>query len=110
MSEQEPYEFYFAKTHSYIYCELDINKEELYSNVKEKIDIEKANIFDLLKWRFSFENLDLCSNLNLHYNNESFLVKIEHFCAAFVKGRCLPRNIYQDIQFVGIKNSLWNLF
>ena len=86
MSEQEPYEFYFAKTDLCIYRELDINEEELYSNVKEKIDIQDANIFDLLEWRFDLENLDLCSNFNLHYNNEPFLVKIEHFCARNIQG------------------------
>ena len=87
MSEQEHYEFYFEKT-------VDINEDELYSNVKEKIDIQNANIFDLLEWRFDFENLDQYSNFNLHYDNEPFLAKIEHFCATPVKGRCLPRNIY----------------
>ena len=84
-------------------------EEELYSNVKEKIDIENANIFDLLEWRFDFENLDLCSNFNLHQGNEPFLVKIKHSCAAVVKGRCLPGDTYVDIQPLGIKNSLWNL-
>ena len=81
MSEQEPYE----------------NEEGLYSNVKRKIDIENANIFDLLEWRFDFENLDLRSNF---YNNEPFLVKIKLSCAAVVKDMCVPRNIYLDIQYV----------
>ena len=107
MSEQEPYEFYFAKTDWYIYHELDINEEELYSNVKKKIDIKNANIFDLLKWRFDFENLDLCNNF---YNNEHFLVKIELFCEAVARGMCLPRNIYLDIQSVGTQIFLWNTF
>ena len=60
MSEQEPYEFYFAKTD--LYHKLDIKDEELCSNVKEKIDIENANNFDLLEWRFDFKNLNLSSN------------------------------------------------
>ena len=94
ISEQEPYEFYFAKTDSSTYRELDISEKELYSNVKEKTDVENVNIFDLLEWRFDFENLDQYSNFNLHYNNEPSLAKIEHFRATPVKGRCLLRNIY----------------
>ena len=48
MSEQEPYEFYFAKTDSYIYRELDINEEELYSNVKRKLTLKTQ--ISLIYW------------------------------------------------------------
>ena len=76
--EQKP-QFLFSKD-NYKYFDLEINEENLFSRgIRKKIDVEKNEAIDLLTEIIDFDSLELCDNLNLHYNNQPFLVKIDHF-------------------------------
>ena len=61
---------------SHKYVDLNIRKDELYSNgISDKVNIEKTEAVDLLTGKFNFDGLVLCENFNLHYYHEPFLVK-----------------------------------
>ena len=71
--EQKP-QFLFSKD-NYKYFDLEINEENLFSRgISKKIDIEKIEAINLLTEKIDFDSLELCDNLNLHYNNQLFLV------------------------------------
>ena len=52
----------------------------------QKIDIEKNEAFDPLTEKIDLDSLELCDNLNLHYNSQLFLVKADHFSVYRVTG------------------------
>ena len=67
-------QFLFSKD-NYKYFDLEINEENLFSRgISKKIDIEKIEAINLLTEKIDFDSLELCDNLNLHYNNQLFLV------------------------------------
>ena len=85
--EKKP-QFLFSKD-IYKYFDLEINDENLFSRgISKKIDIEKNEVIDLLTEKIDFDSLELCNNLNLHYNNQQFLVKTVHFSGYRVTGIC----------------------
>ena len=85
--EERP-QFLFSKD-NYKYVNLEINEENLFSpGIKKKIEIEKNEATDLLTKKIDFNSLELCENLNLHYNNRPFFVKIDHLSAYRVTGIC----------------------
>ena len=85
---EEKSQFLFSKD-IYKYFDLEINEENLFSHgISKKIDIEKNEAIDLLTKKIDFNSLELCDNLNLHYNNQPFLVKIDHFSGYRVTGIC----------------------
>ena len=43
---------------------------------------------DLLTEKTDFNELDLCLNFNLHYCNQPFIVKLDHFLGYTVKDIC----------------------
>ena len=68
-------QFLFSKD-NYKYFDLEINEENLFSRgISKKIDIEKIEAINLLTEKIDFDSLELCDNLNLHYNNQRFLLK-----------------------------------
>ena len=74
---------------NYKYFGLEINEENLFScGISKKIDIEKNETIDLLTKKIDFDSLELRDNLNLHYNIQPFLVKIDHFSGYRVTGIC----------------------
>ena len=79
--EEEP-QFLFSKD-NYRYFDFEIHEENLFSCgiSKKKIDIEKNEAIDLLTDKIDFNSLELCDKLNLHYNHQLLLVKIDHFSA-----------------------------
>ena len=78
--EEEP-QLFFSKD-NYKYFDLEINGENLFSReIGKKIYIEKNEAIDLLTKKIDFNSLELCDNLNLNYNRQWFLVKIDHFLA-----------------------------
>ena len=78
--EEEP-QLFFSKD-NYKYFDLEINGENLFSReIGKKIYIEKNEAIDLLTKKIDFNSLELCDNLNLNYNRQRFLVKIDHFLA-----------------------------
>ena len=90
---------------------MNISKNELYSNgISDEVNIEKTEAVDLLTGKFDFDRLVLCENFNLHYCDEPFLVKLDHFCASIVKGTCQKRNQFLNVQLVAISNILTRLF
>ena len=77
---------------NYKYVDLEINEENLFSRgISKKIDIEKNEAINLLTKKIDFNSLELCDNLNLHYNGQPFLVKIDHFSVYRVTGVCQKR-------------------
>ena len=81
-------EFLFSKD-NYKYVDLEIKEENLFSRgIGNKVDIEKNETIDLLTKKNDFDSLELCKNLNLHYNKQLFLVKIDQFLAYKVTGIC----------------------
>ena len=85
--EEKP-QFLFSKD-NYKYFDLEINEENLFSRgISKKIDIEKIEAINLLTKKIDFDSLELCDNLNLHYNNQPFLVKIDHFSGYRVTDIC----------------------
>ena len=85
--EEKP-QFLFSKD-NYKYFDLEINEENLFScGISKKIDIEKNETIDLLTKKIDFDSLELRDNLNLHYNIQPFLVKIDHFSGYRVTGIC----------------------
>ena len=85
--EEKP-QFLFSKD-NYKYFDLEINEENLFSRgISKKIDIEKIEAINLLTEKIDFDSLELCDNLNLHYNNQPFLVKIGLFSGYRVTGVC----------------------
>ena len=78
--EEEP-QFFFSKN-NYKYFDLEINEENWLSReIGKKNYIEKNEVIDLLTKKIDFNSLELCDNLNLNYNRQPFLVKIDHFLA-----------------------------
>ena len=85
--EEKP-QLLFSKD-NYKYFDLEINEGNLFSRGISKItDIEKNEAIDLLTEKIDLDSLKLCDNLNLHYNNQPFLVKIDHFSVYRVTGIC----------------------
>ena len=75
--EERP-QFLFSKD-NYKYVDLEINEKNLFScGISKKTDVEKNEGINLLTKKIDFNSLELCDNLNLHYNNRSFFVKIDH--------------------------------
>ena len=54
----------------------------------KNIDVEKNEAIDLLIEKIDFDSWELCDNYNVHYNNQPFLVKIDHFSGHRVTGIC----------------------
>ena len=74
---------------NYKYFGLEINEENLLSRgISKKVDTEKNEAIDLLTEKIDFDSMKLCDNYNLHYNNRTFLVKIDHFSGYRVTGIC----------------------
>ena len=91
--EEKP-QFLFSKD-NYKYFDLEINEENLFScGISKKIDIEKNETIDLLTKKIDFDSLELHDNLNLHYNIQPFLVKIDHFSGYRVTGICQKNEIF----------------
>ena len=67
--------------------------KKTYSLVEsaKKIDIKKNEVMNLLTKKIDFNSLELCDNLNLHYNGRLFLAEIDHFLAYRVTGVCQKR-------------------
>ena len=85
---EEKSQLLFSKG-NYKYFDLEINEENLFSRgISKKIDIEKIEAINLLTEKIDFDSLELCDNLNLHYNNQPFLVKIDHFSGYRVTDIC----------------------
>ena len=85
---EQKLQFLFSKD-NYKYFDLEINEENLFSRgISKKIDIEKIEAINLLTKKIDFDSLELCDNLNLHYNNQPFLVKIDHFSGYRVTDIC----------------------
>ena len=85
---EEKSQLLFSKG-NYKYFDLEINEENLFSRgISKKIDIEKIEAINLLTKKIDFDSLELCDNLNLHYNNQPFLVKIDHFSGYRVTDIC----------------------
>ena len=81
--EQKP-QFLFSKD-NYKYFDLEINEENLFSRgISKKIDIEKIEAINLLTEKIDFDSLEF----NLHYNNQPFLAKIDHFSGYRVTDIC----------------------
>ena len=88
---EEKIEFLFGED-NYNYVDLEINEENLFSHgISKKTDIQKNEVMDLLTEKIDFNSLELCDNLNLHYNGRLFLAKIDHFLAYRVTGVCQKR-------------------
>ena len=85
---EEKSQLLFSKG-NYKYFDLEINEENLFSRgISKKIDIEKIEAINLLTKKIDLDSLELCDNLNLHYNNQPFLVKIDHFSGYRVTDIC----------------------
>ena len=85
--EEKP-QFLFSKD-NHKYFDLEINEENLFSRgISKNIDIEKIEAINLLTEKIDFDSLELCDNLNLHYNNQPFLAKIDHFSGYRVTDIC----------------------
>ena len=85
---EEKLQFLFSKDNQK-YFDFEINEENFFSRgISKKIYIEKNEAKDLLTKKIDFDSLKLCDNLNLHYNNQPFLVKIDHFSGYRVTGIC----------------------
>ena len=57
----------------------------------KKTDIVKMKqneAIDLLTEKTEFDSLQLCDNLNLHYSNQLFFLKKDHFSGYRVTGIC----------------------
>ena len=107
--EEEP-QFLFNKD-NYKYFDLEINKENLFSRgISKKIDIEKNEAIDLLTKNIDFDSLELCDNLNLHYNGQPFLVKIDHFSAHRVSGICRKKKKLLVIELAAVKILMSEIF
>ena len=88
---EEKREFLFSED-NYKYVDLEINEENLFSRgISKIIGIEKNEAIDLLTKKNDLNSLELCDNLNLHYNIQLFLVKIDHLSAYRVTGVCQKR-------------------
>ena len=96
---------------NYKYVDLEINEENLFSRgISKKIDIEKNEAINLLTKKIDFNSLELCDNLNLHYNGQPFLVKIDHFSAYRVTGVCQKRKNFLLIELDAVKRLLSEIF
>ena len=91
---EEKLQFLFSND-NYKCFDLEINEENLFfRGISKKIDIEKNETIDLLTKKMDFDSLELCDNLNLHYNNQPFLVKIGLFSEYRVTGICQEEKIF----------------
>ena len=85
--EEKP-QYLFSKD-NYKYFDLEISEENLFSRgISKKMDIGKNEAIDLLIEKIDLDSLEFCGNLNLHYNNQPLLVKIDHFSGYRVTGIC----------------------
>ena len=82
-------QFLFSKD-NYKYFDLEINKENIFSRgISQKTDIVKMKqneAIDLLTEKIEFDSFELCDNLNLHYSNQLFFLKKDHFSGYRVTG------------------------
>ena len=77
----------------------------------KKIDIEKNEAIDLLTEKIDFNSLELCDKLNLHYNHQLLLVKIDHFSAYGVwSGICQKKIFFLVIESAAVKRLLSEIF
>ena len=107
---EEKIVFFFSED-NYKYVDLEINEENLFScRISKKIDIEKNEAINLLTKKIDFNSLELCDNLNLHYNGQPFLVKIDHFSAYRVTGVCQKRKNFLLIELDAVKRLLSEIF
>ena len=91
--EEKP-QFLYSKD-NYKYFDLKVNEEHLFSRgISKKIEIEKNKAIDQLTEKIDFDSLELFDNLNLHYNNQPFLVKIDHFSGYRVTGICQEKSFF----------------
>ena len=81
----------------------------LVESAKELI-LKKNEAIDLLTEKIDFNSLVLCDNLNLHYNNQLFLVKIDHLSSYRVTGVCQKRKIFLIIESDTVKRLLSEIF
>ena len=96
---------------NYKYVDLEINEENLFSRgISKKIDIEWNEAINLLTKKINFNSLELCDNLNLHYNGQPLLVKIDHFSAYRVTGVCQKRKNFLLIELDAVKRLLSEIF
>ena len=107
--EQKP-QFLFSKD-NYKYFDLEINEENLFSRgISKKIDIEKNEAIDLLTKKIDFDSLELCDKLNLHCNNQPFLVKIDNFSGYRVTGTCHKKKNFLVIESDPVRTLLSEIF
>ena len=91
---EEKLQFLFSND-NYKCFDLEINEENLFfRGISKKIDIKKNETIDLLTKKMDFDSLELCDSLNLHYNNQPFLVKIGLFSEYRVTGICQEEKIF----------------
>ena len=106
---EEKLQFLFSKDNQK-YFDFEINEENFFSRgISKKINIEKNEAIDLLTKKIDFDSLKLCDNLNLHYNNQPFLVKIDHFSGYRVTG-ILKKKKNWVIESEPIKRLLQEIF
>ena len=67
-------------------------------------------MIDLLTEKIDFNELDLCLNFNLHYCEQPFIVKLDHFSGYIVKGICKKRDQFLIVQSDIIRNMLDRIF
>ena len=103
--------FLFCKRESsHKYVDLDIDDEELYSNgIGNRISIQKIDAIDVLAEKIDFNELDLCPNFNLHYCDEPFIVKLDHFFGLYCK-KVFIRKGFLIVQLDIIRNMLDRIF
>ena len=56
------------------------------------IELVFKNRSDWFTDRKNINELDLCPNFNLHYCNQPFIVKLDHFLGYTLKGICQKRD------------------
>ena len=103
-------EFSFSED-NYKYANLEINEENLFSHgISKNMDIEKNDAIDLLTERIDLNSLELCDNLNMYYNSQPFLVKIDHFSAYRVTGVYQKKEKKIVVESDAVKRLLSEIF
>ena len=107
---EEKLQFLFSKDNQK-YFDFEINEENFFSRgISKKINIEKNEAIDLLTKKIDFDSLKLCDNLNLHYNNQPFLVKIDHFSGYRVTGICQKKKFLLVIELDPVQRLQSEIF
>ena len=52
----------------------------------------------------------MCANFSLHYSEETFIVKLDHFLGYIVKGICQKRDQFLIVQSDSMRNRLESIF